>query len=239
MIIISLTSYKQRLKYIHKVLRTLFEQTVPADKIILNLSAKDRKYMGWRLRRMLKKGLVEVYYYDVELLPHNKYYHTMMRYRDAVVITVDDDQRYRPDMVEKLLDSYKAHPDCISANRVHRIVRDGAGNALSYAQWESECSSIIEPSSELFATGVGGVLYPPDILKLSEDNLPYIRRCITADDIYLKWLENRLGIKVVWPWSEPPYGSRKLGRAHRQRRALCRINKDQGLNDEYLKLFRL
>ena len=48
----------------------------------------------------------------------------------------------------------------------------------------------------MFATGVGGVLYPPGAFSGKMDT-EEMKRYITADDIYLKVLEHSLGIKTV------------------------------------------
>ena len=57
---------------------------------------------------------------------------------------------------------------------------------------------LLEPSYDLFATGVGGVLYPPDILKISNNDLNDINKSILNDDVFLKYKENKLDVKVVY-----------------------------------------
>ena len=64
--------------------------------------------------------------------------------------------------------------------------------------WEKRCLSVLEPSFDLLATGVGGVIYPPNIFNLSLNDIPKIYLNLLTDDIYLKFLEIQKGIEVVW-----------------------------------------
>ena len=60
-----------------------------------------------------------------------------------------------------------------------------------------EYKKITYPCDRLFATGVGGVLYPPGIFSKDDFNINDINRYITTDDIYLKVLEMKKNINVV------------------------------------------
>ena len=94
------------------------------------------------------------------------------------------------------------------------------------------------PSKLLFATGVGGVLYPPNALKISKQNINEIKTCLWDDDIYLKVLEIRYGINVVFTNTKHltpmPFSN-----------DIKKITQDNGLyrknmtfrNDNYISLF--
>ena len=119
------------------------------------------------------------------------------------VVTIDDDCLYEPNLLQSLWDSYQKYPNCVNARRCHRIVVTKDNFLDSYSKWEKKVTDILEPSHMLFATGVGGVLYPPDILKISDECLDDIMKSITADDIYLKKREDELDIKVKWVEGNP------------------------------------
>lgn len=53
------------------------------------------------------------------------------------------------------------------------------------------------PSDRLFATGVGGVLYPPGLFSAADFDISEIQQYITTDDIYLKVLEMRRNVLTV------------------------------------------
>lgn len=88
---------------------------------------------------------------------------------------------------------WKQYPECIIANRCHLIKYFG-GRPLPYKQWKIEYEKMKCPSDRLFATGVGGVLYPPGIFSQNDFDIDEIQKYITTDDIYLKVLEMRKGI---------------------------------------------
>jgi hypothetical protein len=120
----------------------------------------------------------------------------MQKYRNVPIITTDDDQLVFKNFAEILYQSYLKHPNVIHSCRCHLIVKDWRKNILPYKRWKWDCRSIKEPSFDLFATGVGTVLYPPNILQISDNDIPMIKDILCQDDIFLKIKENVLGIKI-------------------------------------------
>ena len=165
------------------------------------------------------------------LKPHNKYFYAMTKYQDYAIITVDDDIIYSKTMAETLLKGYWKHPNCVIARRVHKKRKDSKGNLLPYKKWVFECKTVTEPSMELFATGVGGVLYPPNILNLSEKDLPLIREILNADDVFLNHIEVGKRIKVFYVKDAK---DKPIKDDVTQKRALYKTNCTGG-NDAYLK----
>ena len=124
-----------------------------------------------------------------------------MDYPDAVVITVDDDGWYSTRLVEYLMASYKRNPMCISAMHIHKVKYGADGNILPYNNWVKDYneSDATIPNKDFFATGWGGVLYPPNLIKrdllLDRDSIK--KYCLRADDVWLYTMEYLSGIKVV------------------------------------------
>lgn len=196
-VIVSIASYTERFGSLDRVITSLQRQTIKPERIVLCIAEGDQEYLPEEVKWDIDHGNVELLLAGEDLRPHNKYFWAMQKYQDHAIITVDDDAVYAPTMVESLLKGYWFHPDCVIARRVHRILREN-GEALPYRKWDRVCKSVTEPSLDLLATGVGGVLYPPNILNLSEKNLPKIRETIIADDLYLKYIENIKRIKVLY-----------------------------------------
>ena len=235
-LLVSLTSYKERIETLPKVFDALLAQTKKPDKIVLTIFKDDTKYLTDKVKNYFNIKKVDLLIADKNLKPHLKYFYTMQKYRDYAIVTVDDDIIYSKDTLESLYNSFKKNPEVVSARRVHRIKKDANGKILPYKKWTYECKTIQTPSNELFATGVGGVLYPPDILKISDENLPEIYNILTADDIYLKYLENKLNVKVLWVKNRELMGKEiKTGNA--QLKALNKINVIGKKNDDYIKEF--
>ncbi len=198
-IIISLTSYGPRLKTAHITVGTLLRQTIKPDKIVLCIAEADYKNLTPELKKLEKHGLIEVLKCEDLKSPHMKYFFTMQKYPDDIVITVDDDVIYRLDLIEKLYAAYKLFPECVSALRVHRIRLNEEGNIRPYSKWKMRSSEyILIPRNDYFATGVGGVLYPPHILHSDLFRLDIIKEtCLKADDVWLKFMELLNNVKVV------------------------------------------
>jgi hypothetical protein len=230
--IISLTSYPARYPKLPLVLDSLLNQTIKAEKIVLTLTKEESSKLTPELRKYIDSGKVELLIANEDLRPHNKYFHAMQKYPAHAIITVDDDVIYAKTMAESLLKGYWDHPNCVVARRVHRKRRDRSGKLLPYSRWGYECKTVRTPSMELFATGVGGVLYPPNILDISDKDLPMIREIIGADDVFLNHIETKKKIKVLYvkDASDKPLNDEKT-----QAQALHKTNCAGGANDRYIK----
>ena len=121
----------------------------------------------------------------------------MQRYSKIPIITIDDDNIYSPNMVQKLFDEYKKYGDKnVYSCRTHLIKYNPDGTARKYRNWIHEYYQD-EPSFDLLATGVGGVLYPPNCLQITSSLISYIcENSLTTDDLFLRKRETDLGIKV-------------------------------------------
>lgn len=198
-VIVSLTSYSARLKKLHIVIRSLLKQKVAAEKIILYLGTDTRESDIPKKLKDLTKYSFEIKTGCQDLKPHKKYFFSMQEYPEHTIITVDDDAIYDKNLVCDLVECSKKHPGCVVARRVHRITVDRDGSLNPYAKWKWEERSIVEPSHKLIATGCGGVLYPPHILPKDTFDSDSIREyCLDTDDIWLKFMELKNDVKVVF-----------------------------------------
>lgn len=193
-LVVSLTSTGERIKYILPTLYSLASQTRKPDLIVLWLG-KDKAYPERMLSRIRETGILIRYRED--LGPNTKYHYAFDEYRNDVVITVDDDIIYNKDMIQELYRAYLKHPDAVTARRVHKILFGRNRKPLKYKDWIWEYRSCTGPAHDLFATGVGGVLYPPGIMGLKcWGNRDFLKVCPKADDIWLKFTELKNGIRV-------------------------------------------
>lgn len=233
-IVLSMTSYLPRFPTLHLCLSSLFSQSVPANQINLYL---DNDVSPGQLSEQIisyqEQGL-QIIYTPHCLKCHTKYYYAMQDYPNSIIITVDDDVIYEPDFIEKLLNSFRKYPNAISAGRVHKITVNTNGQVDPYQKWIHECTSIHVPSKELFATGVGGILYPPGCLGSETFNKQILSRLsLYADDIWLKVMELRYDIPIVYTEQRRIHPKTIPGS---QDSALFLHNKNMGRNDRYLQL---
>ena len=200
-IVVSLTSFPARIKSVDKVIYTLLNQSMKPDHVILWLAEDEFPGKESDLPRSLlalRKHGLEICWCE-NLAPHKKYYYSMLKYQNDIVITVDDDIAYSKYLVETLFNSYKRHPDAISALRVHLMKFNEDGKLLPYTQWYYCCKNYVDiPLRSLFATGAGGILYPPHLINEEWKNIEELRKsCLYADDIWLKTMEIMNDIPVV------------------------------------------
>ena len=206
-VVISLTCHtKERLKDVGQYLfASVFRYKLKGVHIVLTLYKDDVPNMPEDLKTMVKAGLVELIVADQNLRCHLKYFYAMKKYRDVPIITIDDDSVYPPQMVPDLLAAMEKYPGCIigrsgcllDVNKTYIqnfCINSGVDNI---SKWNGHAD---EPRMDLNVEGYGGILYPPDILKVSDDYIPEILETPRADDIYLMVIENRLKVKRVVPY---------------------------------------
>ena len=162
----------------------------------------------------------------------------MKKYRDYAIITIDDDIIYTNDLIETLYNSYLKYPNCIHARNVHKIITDNNNKVLPYNKWLQQYIFELNPSFYLFAESRGGILFPPNILNISDENIDEIFKCITAEDIYLKYLSKKRNIKIVWVPNKYSAGLEQVKYIKNKKSILYkRIVKKEKLYDICLHIF--
>ena len=197
-IIVSLTSYKKRLNTINLVIDSILNGDLVPNKIVLTLFYKDINFISEKIFEYLNKNKIILIIVNFDIKSHKKYFYVMQKYPYDIIITIDDDILYEKNTVALLYKSYLKNPKEISARRVHLIKYDKFGKSKSYNKWKKEYKFIKNPSFDLLATTGAGTLFPPNILKINYSLIYDIFNCITSDDIFLKYIENKLKIKIVW-----------------------------------------
>lgn len=195
-IIISLTTIPNRIDKVVLVISRMMNQTVLPDKIILCIdeTQKEKIIFSDDIVFLIELGLEIKWVEDIG--PHTKYLYTVQKYTDDIVITVDDDVIYSHKLIETLIESYERYPKAISANIVTRfVVKDGTIKPSS--QWLQQFSYGIGDKYSI-AYGVGGVLYPPNVLPKAAFDVEKIKRISKfQDDLWLKAIELKNDIDVV------------------------------------------
>lgn len=187
-VIISLTSYGERINSVHHVVESLKSQTCRVDKIILWLDETELSHT------QLPKELLnlEDELFEVQFCPNYKSYKklvpTLLAYPNTSVITFDDDIVIPLGTVEALVEAHIRHPSTIIATRGRLMSANSEGEFESYDTW-----SLINNSSEVFANscilpvGYGGVFYPSGSLSSEVCNVAeFTQHADNADDIWFK-----------------------------------------------------
>lgn len=224
-LIVSLTSYKLRFSTLHLTLKCLLNQTYKPDRIILWIDEVDIKHIPNNILQLKAHG-IEVLV-SPEFKSYKKIIPTLELGKDVYIITVDDDLYYPPNLIERLVECSIQSPGVVIANRTHHITLNEEGLPKPYNMWAWEnCNN--QNLDLNFLTGVGGVLYPPNIFfeDILKDNL-FRKLAPNADDVWLYWMVrlNNRHVKfsgkttqiINWPGS--------------QKTALCFSNVDESAND--------
>ena len=200
-LIISLTSFPERMRDIQYCLFSLLNQTVKPDRIILWL-AKDQfpnreQDIPANVSDLKNCGL-EIRWCD-NLYSYKKLIPALLEFPDAIIITTDDDIYYEKDCVEKLYNAYLKTPDNIICHRCHRVKTGKNGEILPYKKWKKKINGESVDYKNFF-TGAGAVLYPPKCLyKDITDVELFTKLAPKADDIWF-WamaVLNSTKIKIV------------------------------------------
>lgn len=198
-VIVSLTSYPDRFATLHLVLKSIMNQTVKPNKIILYLDDYVKyEDLTKEMIKLQSYGL-SIMFRGLDIKSHKKYYHAMKEYSNDIIITIDDDCIYQRNLIETLLKCHKKYPEAICARRCHEIIFDEKGKPYSYIKWNMESKRYLEPCMKLVATGVGGVLYPPRCLPEIAFDVEMIKNlALYQDDLWLKYVQIYNQIYVVW-----------------------------------------
>lgn len=192
-IIVSLTSYGERLKNLPTVLDTIMCQTLRPDCVVLNLAHEEQLPSALE-EYILRHDIIETF-----RVPDTKVYKkiipTLQRYPDDCIISIDDDWLYSKEMIEDFVQVHLRHPD----NPV-------SGNNFVYFGMPCHCGA----SSLVKATHFG------DYLEAVDDDLR--AHCKSSDLVYTyfatkaghpyvrttrQYSENMTPFNDVVPYSNP------------------------------------
>ena len=199
-IIVSLTTFPERIDTIGKVIESLIKQTVPCDKILLYLAKV--QFPGEKLNVNLekyKKSGLEIRWCDEDLRSFKKFYYAMQEYPNDLIITVDDDFCYKETMIEELVKYHEKYSKAVIARRAYLIVREDNGDIAPYTEWYFQYNNFVGiPRMDMFATTGGGTLFPPQVFNKEIFNKEvFTKYCTYADDVWIKVMQLLSNIPTV------------------------------------------
>lgn len=227
-VIVSLTTYPDRINIVWKTLETLFRQSVRPAKIVLVLSSDE--FPDQVLPRVLEKYAAEglqIVFVNGNTRSYKKLLPALDLYPDRSIVTADDDILYPHRWLEQLVEAHRQRPTHIIGHRGTAILEQGKGVA-PYLEWPQ--ADLRTPANRVFLTGSGGILYPPKSLPdMVSDTETALRLCPTADDIWFKAMSLLVGtpLSKVSDWQGDFVTVREA-----QRSSLRELNVAQGRNDK-------
>ena len=196
--IISVTTFPVRIDRLWMTIESMLRQAVKPDKIILWLYEGEfngESSLPKKLLEQKKRGL-EIRFCDENIMPHKKYYYTMLEFPDANVITIDDDKIYPKNLLSKLINFSKIHPEVIISTICRKIELDGE-RLSPYNNWKRKYETI-QPSYSYLPIGAGSILYPANSLHSDVlDMTIFNSLSLKADDLWLKIMSLRNNTKTM------------------------------------------
>ena len=182
--IVSLTTHGARLGLVYLAIESIVRGPAKPQRCILWIDeAEAARPRGPQLARLVRRGL-EIRT-SPNYGPHKKYYPYVAETTEftSPLVIADDDVFYERDWLARLVAAYAEHPGVVSAHRAHRIAL--AGERLApYLTWR--LASDTSATLLNLATGVGGVIFPPGVLReLKAAGTAFAARCPRADDVWL------------------------------------------------------
>ena len=193
-VIVSLTTFPQRINKVYKTINTLLNQTLKPDKLILWLSDEQFKdiELPQNLQKLREFGL-EIRYCS-DLRSYKKLVPSLKEFPKDIIVTADDDLYYQRDWLESLYSAYLKNPDNIYTRRACEVINKG--NYFTIAPHYSNTN--FKPSYTNQLMGGAGTLYPPNSLYDDILDEEKIKNLIpTYDDIYFWAMAILKGTKIA------------------------------------------
>lgn len=206
-IIVSLTSFGNRIYDVHLAIESIMQQTVKPNRIILWLAKNEfkGKTMPAALRMQQERGLEIAFCEDLK--SYKKLILSLQRFPESCIITIDDDAAYHPDVVEKMVNAHQDKPHDICASRMHRVVLGDDGKPIPYVEWQFCVDKCPENNRLAFFTTGGGVLFPPHCFMDEVFNKDvFLDDCGTADDVWFNAMRLLNDVNVTKVYSSHPEG---------------------------------
>lgn len=187
-VIVSLTSFPAAIPYAAKAIRSILKGSVLPDKVVLYLTFSQFGESGipQELQQLAADNpTFEIRDYSRDIRSYRKLIPALQDFPEAIIVTVDDDVAYHKHMLRDLLRLHAQVPAAILAHRAKRMKPGKPYRKWSKYRWYHFLGKRIHSGFTNIQTGVGGVLYPPHVLKPEMLNVELFTRIApTTDDIW-------------------------------------------------------
>lgn len=233
-LIISLTSYGERLCDLKYTLFSLITQTIQPAKIIVWLSFEEK--ISNELKVFENFGVEFKFCNDTK--SYKKLIPTLKAFPNKCIVTADDDIFYKKDWLKELWFKHLEAPTKKISHIAHQICFDRDKKLSSYNSWIHNVN-ISKNGKLLFPTGYGGILYPPYPVEpdfLNEEL--FMKLCPNADDVWFYFMGLLSGQETLIVSN--PYNHLKYVDAYKEyglngKSTLQAINVEQNHNDIQIK----
>lgn len=185
-LIVSFTSFPARINDVWQVVECILRQSKRPEKIILWLSKDQFESIDY-LPESLKKrqsNYFEIRLVDGDLRSHKKYYYAFKEFSDNLVLLIDDDIYYSPDMIENLYSNYiQLSEKCVVCCYGSEIIYEN-NKRKPYREW-SDLNYKLKNPNFFFGSGGGTLLRPSDLYVDVTNEKLFMNLTPLADDVWL------------------------------------------------------
>lgn len=195
-IIVSLTSFPDRIDTIWQVIECMLRQTILPYKIILWLSNQQFRSLDEIPQKLkeLQNDCFEILFVEDDIRSHKKYQYVSKKYPNNLILLIDDDLYYPSTFVEDFYNAYLKEHAVIA--KYGCIITHNNGKLDQYVKWPSSYDEF--KSNDFFFGSGGGVLFVPSQLYKDLTNMQLaLTLCPTADDVWLNAMV-RLGGQEIY-----------------------------------------
>lgn len=158
-VIVSLTSFPARIRYVHLAIKSLMLQTYKPDRIILWLAEEQfpDKVLPKELTDLCRYGLEIIWMHDI--YGHKKYFYPVLnQQQNELVITFDDDIIYSPKVIQRLIKKHNKFKNCLICDRGQVI---NINNLWNPGRWKTLSSEGVKvPTYRMNPSPGAGCLIP-------------------------------------------------------------------------------
>jgi len=202
-VIVSLTSIPQRFGTLNLVIKSLLNQDILPEKIILWINEEHKGIIPKKVKK-LESTIFEIRFTKLQC-SHKKLIHTLKNFPDSAIITCDDDLMYRKNWLNILYKEHRKNPTNIIGIKTSHINFEN-GNSLPFKKWRDEFKTIVNQKA-FVPIGAWGILYPAKSLHKEVFNLDKMMTLAPkADDLWFKAmaiLNNTISIQATKTPKEP------------------------------------
>lgn len=211
-LVVSLTSYPKRYSTLDLTIKSLLDQEVKPNLIVLWVTDKDLLQLPDKILR-LQSDIFCVKECFRDIKSYKKIVPALELYPSATIVTADDDVYYPPSWLGSLVTISQSSSDAIVCWRAHSPRYHEDGRLKPYKEWEWNTALTNAGAGTLFPTGVGGVLYPPGSLSPKVADIDtFMSLAPHADDVWLFFMGHLAGSDyrrvdgdfhlLTWPGSQ-------------------------------------
>lgn len=194
-LIVSFTSFPNRIETVWMVVQSIKRQTLLPAKIILWLSID--QFPGKKLPDNLLQeidDIFEVQFVEGDIRSHKKYFYVSQKYPEKHIFLIDDDILYCPDLLERVWNAHNKYPNAIISN--YGFLIHYKPNCITpdvYNTWKENFEESDNP--DLFFGSGGGTLFNPKRLYQDLTDIGLATKLTPyADDIWLNSMMRLAGI---------------------------------------------